>query len=139
MKSKNILFVDDEPWINEALRAVLESRGFNCISKSDMSSGWRYLEKNDVAVLVTDIMMPAGDLFPGIDSSDTGFHFVGKVKDKWPAIAIICLSVIGDVRKINLLKKRNILYLRKGETNLETAANLIESKATGIYTFKPKK
>ncbi len=130
-----ILFVDDEPWLSEALRLKLEARDFDCVSKSDMSEAWDYLENNKVTVLVTDIMMPAGDSFPDIDSSETGFHFVRKVRKSFPDTSIICLSVIGDQKKINELKRIGVLYLRKGETPLSTAAKLIESKATGLISY----
>jgi DNA-binding NarL/FixJ family response regulator len=100
-----------------------------------MTEGWRYLERNTVHVLVTDIMMPAGEAFPGVDSSSAGFYFVRKVRETFPKVAIICLSVIADVEKIEELKRKNILYLRKGETPLETARQLVESKATGKISF----
>jgi CheY-like chemotaxis protein len=100
-----------------------------------MTSAMEFLRKEQVSVLVTDIMMPSGDKFPGIDSSETGFHFVARVRNQFPNVAIICLSVIGDQSKIRKLKKDGVLYLRKGETPLQTAARLIESKATGIYRY----
>ncbi len=41
MKNRDytILFVDDEPWLSEALRLSLEARDFNCISVSNIRSG----------------------------------------------------------------------------------------------------
>lgn len=130
-----ILFVDDEPGFTEPLRMLLEAKGFHCVSKEDMTSAWEYLNNNNVSVLVSDIMMPGGTKFSNIDSSETGFHFVTKVRKEFPKVAVICLSVIGDQRKIRDLKKQRILYLRKGETPLDTAAKLIESKATGIIQY----
>jgi DNA-binding response OmpR family regulator len=130
-----ILFVDDEPWLSEALRLSLEARGFVCISKRNMTDAWAVLEKQRIDVVVTDIMMPAGDGFPSVDSSSAGFHLVRRIRQQWPKMAIICLSVIADIEKIEELKRQNILYLRKGETPLETAVKLIQSKATGIMSF----
>jgi CheY-like chemotaxis protein len=130
-----MLFVDDEPGCTEALRMLMEARGYRCLSLTDMSSAIDILKKEKISVLVSDIMMPSGTKFPDIDSSETGFHFVEKVRTEFPEVKIICLSVIGDQSKIEKLKKRGILYLRKGETPLNTAANLIESKATGIAKY----
>lgn len=130
-----ILFVDDEPVSTAPLRLLMEAKGFSVVSRTDMSSAMEFLRSNRVSVLVTDIMMPSGDQFPGIDSSETGFHFVFKVRDEFPDVSIICLSVIGNQKKIERLKKRGTLYLRKGETPLDTAARLIESKATGVVTY----
>jgi len=99
-----------------------------------MTEGLAYLEKNTVAVLITDIMMPAGSRFPEIDSQITGFRFVSMIREKYKDISIVCLSVIGDQDKIEWLKNQNAVYLRKGETPLSTAVKLIVSKATGTYS-----
>lgn len=134
-KSYTVLFADDEPWLTAPLRLSLESRGFTCISTTSASEAWACLESEKIDVVVTDIMMPAGDLFPETDSSETGFHFVRKIREKWPRRDIVCLSVIADSEKIAELKKQNVLYLKKGETPLSTAIRLIESKATGKTSF----
>ena len=130
-----ILFVDDEPWLSEALRISMECRGFDCISKTNASAAWQILEKGNVDVVVTDIMMPGGDLFDEVNSEETGFEFIRRIRQRWPRQSIICLSVIADTSKIEALKKKSILYLRKGETPLATAIKLIESKATGKTSF----
>lgn len=130
-----ILFVDDEPFSTEPLRLVLEAKGFDCASRTDMSEAMEFIRKWEVSVLVSDIMMPSGKDFPEIDSSETGFHLVSMVREEFPEIRIICLSVIGDQSKIEKLKKRGVLYLRKGETPLNTAVDLIESKATGVSEY----
>src|SRR5260370_21682770 len=132
---QTVFFVDDEPLLTEALQAKLEARGFRCIVRTNMSSALGFLEEENVGVIVTDIMMPAGQDFADVDSSETGFVFVEQVKKRFPAVAIVCLSVIGDQRKIRELKRKNVLYLRKGETPLETAVKLIVSKATGTFSM----
>jgi DNA-binding NarL/FixJ family response regulator len=132
-KKKTILFVDDEPSLQVALHAFLEDEGFECISTSNMTEAWEVLETTHVSSVVTDIMMPAGDAFPGIDSSETGYHFIEKLRKCFPNVAIVCLSVIGDQGKIRHLKKLGVLYLRKGETPLGTAVKTIKQKTTGIY------
>jgi len=131
---QTILFVDDEPSSTFPLRLLVEARGFRCESVTNMTAAIEYLRNNKVSVLVSDIMMPSGDAFPEIDSFETGFHLVAKVRHEFPDVAIICLSVRGDQSKIQKLKKQGVLYLRKGETPLDTAAHLIESKATGTYS-----
>lgn len=130
-----ILFVDDEPWGTEALRLKLEGRGFICNTATDMSSAFRLLDKEKFKVIVTDIMMSAGQDFPNIESSRTGIEFIKMLRNKYQNMQIICLSVIGEQQIINDLKKRSVLYLRKGETSLEVASKLIESKAKGIISF----
>ncbi len=131
-----LLFVDDEPSSTYPLRLLMESKGFRCECLTNMTDAVKYLQKNKVSVLVSDIMMPSGDEFPEIDSSITGYRFVAKVRREFPDTAVICLSVKGDQSKIQSLKRQGVLYLRKGETPLNTAARLIESKATGVIRYE---
>jgi len=127
-----VLLVDDEPNLSsEPLALSLESRGFDCIIATDMSSAVTALEQNDIAALVTDIMMPPGKRFGKIDSSEAGFHLITYVKKNWPRLPIICLSVIGDQVKIKLLTDRGVRYLCKGETPLSTAVEVVAALATG--------
>lgn len=126
-----ILLVDDEPGFTEALAATLESRGLECLTAVDMTAGVKALQAQDVAVLVTDIMMPPGQIFPDVDASESGFHFIEYVQQHWPRLPIVCLSVIADQAKIRFLTKRGVRYLRKGETPLSTAVEVITAVAEG--------
>jgi CheY-like chemotaxis protein len=126
-----IVLVDDEPTLAEALAFTLESLGFECIKARDMTSGVKALKKHMASALVTDIMMPAGEDFGSVDSTETGFRFIDFVQANWPRLPIICLSVIGDEAKIRSLTKRGVRYLRKGETPLSTAVEVITAIATG--------
>jgi len=133
-KSKRVLFVDDEPWFHESLRFALESKGFECLSVEDMTSALEILSSEDINVVVTDIMMPAGKDFPKMDSQETGFHFIRKMRERWHDLRIVCLSVIGDQAKIRLLRRFKVEYLRKGEVTLATAVQTIE-RAAGSYKY----
>jgi CheY-like chemotaxis protein len=126
-----IVLVDDEPALAEALAFTLEALGFECVRATDMTSGVSALKKHVASALVTDIMMPAGEQFAGIDSTETGFRFIDYVQGNWPRLPIICLSVIGDEAKIRSLTKRGVRYLRKGETPLSTAVEVITAIASG--------
>jgi DNA-binding NarL/FixJ family response regulator len=133
MPKHTLLFVDDEPWSTLPLRMTLEERGFRCIVRTDASSAWQYVLTNDVSALITDVMMPPGDEFNDIDSSEAGFFLIEKIREKFPRMSIICNSVVGDQAKIQKLKRSGVQFLRKGETPLNTALRLVESKATGLY------
>jgi CheY-like chemotaxis protein len=126
---KTLLFVDDEPWFHESLRYALETKGYKCIFATDMTTALEILDTQEVAVVVTDIMMPAGTKFPQIASEETGFHFIQKLRSERPQIGIVCLSVIGDELKIRPLRAMRIEYLRKGEVPLATVVQTIERAA----------
>jgi CheY-like chemotaxis protein len=126
-----ILLVDDEPSLIDALAFTLESRGYQCLTATDMTEGIAALRRHPVQVLVTDIMMPAGASFGGVDASEAGFRFIEFVQKSWPRLPIVCLSVIGDRQKIRSLTDRGVRYLRKGETPLSTAVEVISAVASG--------
>lgn len=126
---KTVLFVDDEPWFHESLRYSLEARGYTCLSATDMTSALEIMGTRDIAAVVTDIMMPAGSAFPQIDSQETGFHLINRIRKDWPQSGIVCLSVIGDQEKIRRLRSIQIEYLRKGEVPLGTVIQAVERAA----------
>src|SRR5437660_11139859 len=126
-----ILLVDDEPWSIQALIAALESRGIECIIATDMATGVKALRLHDISAVVTDVMMPPQQSFSRIDASESGFHFIEHVQEHWPRLPIVCLSVIADSAKIRFLTKRGDRYLRKGETPLSTAVEVITAVAEG--------
>lgn len=128
---KTILFADDEPWFHESVRMTLESKGYECLSVTDMSAATEVLETREVAVVVTDIMMPAGRSFPEVDSQETGFHLIRKLQRDYPRVGIVCLSVIGDESKIRFLRAMRIVFLRKGEVTLATVVQTLEVAAGG--------
>jgi DNA-binding NarL/FixJ family response regulator len=126
-----ILLVDDEPRSNQALIESLQARGAECITAIDMTEGVIALQKYEISVLVTDIMMSPGRLFPRIDANESGFHLIEYVQEHWPRLPMVCLSVIADQAKIRLLASRGVRYLRKGETPLSTAVAVIVAVAQG--------
>jgi CheY-like chemotaxis protein len=56
--NSSILFVDDDAGVRETTAALLASRGFRLLVAGDGEEALRLLRKNDVDVLLTDIMMP---------------------------------------------------------------------------------
>ena len=126
---KTLLFVDDEPWFHESVRYALESKGYECLYVTDMSAALRLLTTREIAVLVTDIMMPAGKEFPEIDSQETGFHLIKKVRSEWPHTAVVCLTVIADQEKARIVRSYQADFLRKGEVPLSTVVQTIERAA----------
>ena len=127
------LFVDDEPWLSEALRAVLEAENIECVSVADATQALRLLSSKKFDVLVTDVMMPAGEDFPNVDSSVAGFALIDQVRRRFHNVGIICLTVIRDHPRIKALKKQNVVFLSKGEASLDYAKRLVIAKITGKY------
>lgn len=129
-----MLFVDDEPWLTEGLRAVLEVDGVQCITVNDATEALRVLSSRRIDVLVTDVMMPAGEEMAGVDSSVAGYALIERVRRRFHNVGIVCLSVIRDHGRIKNLKRQNVLFFSKGEITLARAKQLIYSKLTGRYS-----
>jgi CheY-like chemotaxis protein len=136
MLGYTVLFVDDEPWLTEGLRAVLEVDGIQCITVSDATQALRVLNSKKIDVLVTDVMMPAGEELAGVDSSVAGYALIERVRRRFHNVGIVCLSVIRDHKRIKILRRQNVLFFSKGEISLETAKRLIYSKLTGRYSSR---
>jgi two-component system response regulator HydG len=54
-----VLVVDDEPGIADSLQKVLEREGLRVITAAGGSQALELLRKEPVAVLLTDLLMPA--------------------------------------------------------------------------------
>ena len=52
-----LLLVDDEPYVLESLRRVLESEGFECLTAADAESAMPIFRRSDPQVVVTDLSL----------------------------------------------------------------------------------
>lgn len=57
-KVKNILVVDDEPKLLEAVASYLESKGFHVYTARDGKEAMDFLEKYPISFVVLDLMLP---------------------------------------------------------------------------------
>jgi two-component system nitrogen regulation response regulator GlnG len=77
-----VLLVEDDPSIALVLSAALESEGFDVTTCETIAGRDRILAERDVAVLVTDVMLPDGD----------GIETLADVRTNWPSMPILILS-----------------------------------------------
>jgi len=133
MNKKTILFADDELHYIEALIAVAEAEGYNVKTCRNATDALRIVAGGGIDCVVIDIMMDPGPDLPKVEPHSAGLAAIDRLISKGDHPPIICLSVISDQKIINALKKKGVLYLRKGETSLKKAWDIIQSKITGIY------
>ncbi|HSM81757.1 MAG TPA: response regulator transcription factor [Nodosilinea sp.] len=83
----NILLVDDEPGLREAVQAYLEDSGFGVRSASNAKEGWDLLQQQTPDVLISDIMMPQVD----------GYAFLAQVRDdiRFKGLPVLFLTARG--------------------------------------------
>ncbi|MBD1916078.1 MULTISPECIES: response regulator transcription factor [Cyanophyceae] len=83
----NILLVDDEPGLREAVQAYLEDSGFTVRPASNAKEGWELLQQETPDVLISDIMMPQVD----------GYAFLAQVRDdiRFKGLPVLFLTARG--------------------------------------------
>ena len=77
----NILIVDDDP-VFRAIVSELLSPWFTCVEADDGDTALAYLDSAEVALVVTDILMPRLD----------GFELIRAVRARRPGVPIIAVS-----------------------------------------------
>lgn len=85
-----VLFVDDEPFVLEALRRLLHSEGYRLLFSSSAHEALSILEASDVQVVVSDYRMPGMN----------GGELMQKVSEKWPDTVRIILSGFADIASV---------------------------------------
>ncbi len=83
----NILLVDDEPGLREAVQAYLEDSGFKVRPASNAKEGWDLLQQETPDVLISDIMMPQVD----------GYAFLAQVREdiRFKGLPVLFLTARG--------------------------------------------
>src|SRR5215831_2045444 len=89
----NIAIVDDHRIVIDGIKALLEDhKDFNIVAVSTSAAGiLNQLEKTNVHILLTDIMMPEMN----------GQQLARKVKEKFSAIKILASSMSGQGDIVN--------------------------------------
>jgi two-component system, response regulator PdtaR len=79
-----ILTVEDEFFISEYLRLLLEQAGYEVVSTHNADDAIAILERrSDIHTIITDINMPG---------SMDGLRLAAAVRDRWPPIKIIVVT-----------------------------------------------
>jgi CheY-like chemotaxis protein len=95
MPTGKLLLIDDDPRNIFALKAILRSKGFDCLTATGAIEGLQLLhnEKDVVAVLL-DMMMPDMDGYETL-AAIRGHAGIGTI----PVIAVTAQAMVGDREK----------------------------------------
>jgi DNA-binding NarL/FixJ family response regulator len=87
MSTPQILLVDDEPGLREAVQAYLEDSGFTVKTASNAQEGWEQLQHFLPDLVITDVMMPRVD----------GYQFLAQIREdeRFKALPVILLTAKG--------------------------------------------
>ena len=85
--TQRILVVDDELDIRELFAAGLSQQGFECLMAADADQASNILAKEDVDLVLFDIMM----------LGKSGMELLSEIVDEHPQVAVIMVSAVGDI------------------------------------------
>lgn len=82
-----LLLVDDEPGLREAVKAYLEDEGFTVHVASNAHEGWDLLQRTAPELVISDIMMPQVD----------GYQFLKQLREdpRYEALPVVFLTARG--------------------------------------------
>ena len=82
-----LLLVDDEPGLREAVKDYLQESGFTVQVASNAREGWELLQQNTPDLLISDIMMPQVD----------GYQFLKQVREdpRFKRLPVVFLTAKG--------------------------------------------
>ena len=105
---KKILIIDDEEKLRSLLSRIVKSEGFEVLEASDLKSGFKKLEHNDIDVVLCDVKLPDGN----------GVDFVQKIKTSFPITEVILLTAFGKIADgVQAMKNGAFDYIVKGDDN----------------------
>lgn len=117
-KNRKVLIIDDDNRNIFALKAVLKSKGYQCISAIGGEEGLQLLEEQtDIAVVLMDMMMPGMDGYEAmaIMSKDPELKEI-------PVIAVTAQAMLGD--KERCLNAGAVGYVSK-PINVDSLTDLL--------------
>ncbi|WP_373526999.1 response regulator [Nostoc sp.] len=85
--SAQLLLVDDEPGIREAVKDYLQESGFSVQVASNALEGWEWMQMNTPDLVISDVMMPQVD----------GYQFLKQMRDdpRFQALPVVFLTAKG--------------------------------------------
>lgn len=89
----NILLVDDHQIIRDGIFSILEEEGYNATTASSGKEALKYMEKNEIDFLITDMSM----------KEMSGYELAIEAFKEFPEIKIIVLSMHEDIMLVEKL------------------------------------
>jgi two-component system NtrC family response regulator len=108
MSSGTVLIIDDEEKLRSLLGRLIRLEGFTVLEAENLKSASRFLEKENVDVILCDVKLPDGN----------GVDFVKEVKPRYPALEFILLTAYGNIADgVKAMKNGAFDYITKGDDN----------------------
>ena len=82
-----MLVVDDEPRLRQVLVRLMTRDGFECRDAADGAEALAQLEREPVALVLSDLRMPRVD----------GIELLRRVRERWPTTGVVIVSATTEV------------------------------------------
>jgi len=108
MPHGNILVVEDDVKIRLLLKRILSLEGYVVFEAADLRSALRALVKENIEVIVSDVMLPDGN----------GIEFTKDIKSRYSNAEIIILTAHANISDgVQAMRNGAFDYLTKGDDN----------------------
>lgn len=129
LKKDHLLVVDDNPSVHKILKTYLEKNPIDIYFSSNVNDALRIIEKHNITIILTDIMMPSKD---GFELHEQSLKINNKIK---------FIAITADIRPLTIsnIKDRGfnayILKPIRRKALFKSLLNLKEKKlSSSIYT-----
>lgn len=103
-----VLIIDDEEKLRNLLAKIISLEGFDVFQASNIKSGLKRLELEDIDVIICDVKLPDGN----------GVETAKLIKEKHPSIEVILLTAYGNIPDgVQAIKNGAFDYITKGDDN----------------------
>ncbi len=122
--TKKILIIDDEPVFMRSIIDILEIEGIkrtDVIYCSQVDEGFRALntDKNNVACVSIDMLMPDPMNMLVGDSEINGLKALKQIREKYTTLPIVCFTILGEqeggIREAS--EKYNATFISKTDSD----------------------
>jgi two-component system response regulator FlrC len=104
MNEVQVLVVEDDPALREALSDTLELGGFPVVTAADGVAALKCLEENRIGMIVSDVQMQPMD----------GHALLARVKQRCPEMPILLMTAFADVEQaVDAMRNGAVDYLAK--------------------------
>jgi two-component system NtrC family response regulator len=108
MPHGNILVIEDDTKIRSLLKRILSLEGYAIFEAADLRSASKVLAKENIEVIVCDVMLPDGN----------GIEFAREIKTKYSNTEIIILTAHANIAGgVQAMRNGAFDYLTKGDDN----------------------
>lgn len=120
MKKYNILIVDDNPGILDALKLLLTKLYEQVMTISNPGQLYSELEKHEIDVVLLDMNFSAG-----VNTGNEGLFWLKEVKKRAPMVEVVMITAFGDVElAVRSLKEGAFDFVLKPWDNDKLKATL---------------